>query len=224
MEGIPDREARQEKNDERVAQLAPRLLNAVNMRLFGVYDLGDIPSGVRHRAKRTLGSEQPLVQQAWKALRESNHDRAEELFGLCLGAEGADRGDDRFFSVQWGLAQIELQKGKPAQALPRMRDAIHAYPHKTREEHYIRVAEVILEINPQAITDAEAVLRRGLEVLKDSNGDGNGAACDKLQEAYRRMIPPNHGERRPPPLAAFLTREPVNRQTAQVFRGNGSES
>ena len=163
---------RVEKNDAQVLAMAPYLMNERNLSVFGNLDV-NLPSGVRHRVKLALNGQPPLVAQAHKLLRQGKAEEAAVLFNQCFEG-GTDLHDTRFFSVLSGCASIAKQRGDLPRAIDFLKKALTAYPDAARENHYVELAQLILDhggLNPE--TEAAAILQRGMHVLNiaaNSNG------------------------------------------------------
>lgn len=199
------------KNDDLTVQLAEKINGGTNLEIFGLQDLGNIPSGVRRRIRAGLENNIPLAQQAWRLLAENKPEDAEVVFLQCV--QEGERSDDRFFSVYWGLAQIAMKREQWQTAASYGREAIIAFPHKAREEHFVHLVNVILRIDPRAESDAAAVAFFGLQALGiDPTELRQNARGNKLLDAYVTLEQKRTNEVRPKTIEEILNRyaRPIN--------------
>jgi hypothetical protein len=222
--GIPHRAEREHANNERVADVLQYLVNARNMRAFGLLDLKGISASLRKRIKEALSGD-PLALRARKELAGGNDQVALRNFTACL-EDGADLSDARFFGVFWGIAEIARRRGQATEALRFFRSAVDCYPGQARENHYLTVADAILEMRPGGDSDAAAFLLYGMEQLGIKLCEAN-AKTSALVKRYKILEGTRTNEARPRVLRDEMLRsgtEPVNALTERVVQWAKSQT
>lgn len=222
----PDYQERIIKNDQRVRELA-EISIVKNFPIFGLQDLAGIPSGIRLRLKAELNGHTPLSQEAWVHMRKGDSERAQQIFEQCLKEGDAD--DERFFSVHWGMGQIARKNKKPNAAVSYFREGVMKFPEKVREQHFLEIIELILELNPQAETDAAAVALHGIKALQidPSKILKSKEVGYRLQQKFQSMEVQKIGSpHRPFTFKEILDRyaEPIDGKTRRFIENEPSKS
>jgi hypothetical protein len=197
------RTPKQERNDARIVEQASLLTNMNAMRVHGAEGLQGITAGIRRRVSRMNGGTTP-VQEAWICVRQGDLEGAKAKFLLCLDGANGDIEDPRFFSVYWGLGKIAEEQQDLLTALQYFKLGIEKFPGQSREEHFVTVATLILQANPQAETEAAAVVQQGIDRLNINPAATEQAKGKRLLDWHRKLERRNTGEVRPSFPSAYL--------------------